>query len=174
MSDDVRASGGEPARDLAPSERLRLIARAVKGLFYERDGVSGRMIRSLGQEDSLSGIASSLDEWISLVVEEDRPRLVEAMRAAKERGESYETEYRLRHPDGRLLHVRDRAVVQGAGARRPARIVGFLTDVTAQRLAEARAGAAEELRIHSERRYRLLAENSIDVTWTFDLRAGLT
>lgn len=84
-------------------------------------------------------IGDDATEWSSRVHPDDLPATRAALRAYQFGDASgYEVDYRMRHRDGRLLWIRDRARIV---ARRPdgsaLRMVGTLTDITRQRAAEA-------------------------------------
>ena len=66
-------------------------------------------------------------------------------------GDRFTTAYRVRHKDGRWLHVEDRAVLQRDAAGGPGRLVGCTVDVTDRKLAEA------ELRDQDRRKDEFLA-----------------
>jgi PAS domain S-box-containing protein len=83
-----------------------------------------------------SELSGPLDAWLERVHPDDVPRLEKAFEAARTLGHPLQVEYRVRHANGRyvtLAHggyaVRD--------AEGPARLVGFLRDVTEEKTAAA-------------------------------------
>jgi PAS domain S-box-containing protein len=90
--------------------------------------------------------------WWEQTHADDRPTVTERWAQARARNEAFECEYRVRHPDGHMFWVLDRAVpVRGRDCR--TRLwQGVVHDITAQKL------AAEGLR-EAESKYRALVEN---------------
>ena len=89
-----------------------------------------KLMIGLSTDDSVS----TLDEWLNLADEEDRPGLQQAIQAhlTGERSH-FEIEYRLRHVDGsfRWVHCRGIAVRDESG--HAVRLAGSQTDITEQR-----------------------------------------
>jgi PAS domain S-box-containing protein len=83
--------------------------------------------------------------FLELIPDPDRERFVEPWRRALAEGREFEAEFRLRHADGRLLHMRSRSMpvrdVDGSVHER----IGALTDLTAEKAAEAARRASQEL-----------------------------
>ncbi|MDP9364622.1 MAG: PAS domain S-box protein [Chloroflexota bacterium] len=94
--------------------------------------------------------------WLALLDPEDQPRVLAERRRTNASGKPFRAEYRLRRPDGRVVWVRDEAVVvrDEAGATRYYH--GVVVDVT------ERQAAAAALR-RSEARFRSLVRNALDV-----------
>lgn len=88
----------------------------------------------------------TFDSWKEMVHPEDRPGVDDAIRTARNTGE-VSAEYRVMHASGgiRWLQAKGRMFFDEGGT--PARVVGFMLDVTARRLAE------DEVR-HMERQLR--------------------
>src|SRR4029079_11207475 len=78
--------------------------------------------------------ASTHEQWLNYAHEEDRPGLIEALRAHLD-GERahFEHEYRVRQVRGELRWVLCRGIAVRDDAGRPVRMAGSLTDVTEQR-----------------------------------------
>jgi PAS domain S-box-containing protein len=71
------------------------------------------------------------DQFLSLIPEEDRTRLVEANERALATGEGFEMEFRIRRPDGGELHwLRSQVIPMRAGNGHFARLVGVVADIT--------------------------------------------
>jgi diguanylate cyclase (GGDEF)-like protein/PAS domain S-box-containing protein len=77
---------------------------------------------------------STHEQWLDYAHEEDRPALVEALRAHLD-GERahFEHEYRLRHASGDARWVLCRGIAVRDDAGRPVRMAGSLTDISEQR-----------------------------------------
>ncbi|HSE26647.1 MAG TPA: PAS domain S-box protein [Gemmatimonadales bacterium] len=142
-------------------ERFALAARASDDAIYDWDIRSDRIWWSDSFAELFGHVPASFgpcnDSWERLLHPADRPRvqagLWEAIRGA---GDSWTCEYRFRRADGSWAVVYDRGYIlrdaEGAGIR----MVGALSDITAQR-------AAEDLVRASEERLRKLVENVLDV-----------
>lgn len=154
-------------------ERLRL-ALEVGDLGTFRVDVVDRAVtwgerarRMLRIEDD-----ASVETFFERVHPDDRERAIAEVRASWQADApetDHEGEYRFLWPDGSLrwIHRRWRVFFDGEGpARRPARAVVTVQDVTERRLAE------EALR-QSEEQRRLALEAGALGTWSFDLRTGV-
>ncbi len=114
------------------------------------------------------------ETFLSAVHPAERTTLDSRVREALEDDSRYDVRHRVVRPDGEIRFVRERAEVTRDGSGVPVRMLGTVSDVTEETLAEfARDQAAESLAA-SERRYRLLAENASDVVWQLDSRGFLT
>ena len=89
-------------------------------------------------------LAGGFDLIASTVEEDDKPRLRSCIRSLKEEGDSVGIAYRVRHPDGRLLHIMGNVkLVRHNGALVCRR---FLLDCTAQKEQEQRERLEQERR----------------------------
>ena len=155
MLDDLR-------RD---AERLAL-AEAVAGLgIWETDLATGTAELSAGAA-RLSGYAPqptrrTRDELVELIHPDDRPTAVAETERALEAGGTFESEFRVRMPDGAYRWRRNRGRLEG-GVGGGARIVGAITDIDDQkRLLE---------RLSDSARRMSLAEHSAGFgIWEMDL-----
>ena len=89
-----------------------------------------KLMIGLSTEDSVS----TVDEWLKLADEEDRPGLRQALQThlAGERSH-FEREYRMRHVDGSVRWVLCRGIAVRDDAGRAIRMAGSQTDITEQR-----------------------------------------
>jgi PAS domain S-box-containing protein len=71
-------------------------------------------------------------DFVARVIPEDRPRVVEEIQAALAGTKEFNTEFRIRWPDGSVHHIRAIAEVQLDESGRPMRVVGTNWDVTAR------------------------------------------
>ncbi|WP_187355362.1 PAS domain S-box protein ['Paenibacillus yunnanensis' Narsing Rao et al. 2020] len=94
--------------------------------------------------------------FVRLVHPEDVPLVQRAVDRAKNEGQSGEAEYRLILPGGQKLTVHSQWDVITGPSGVPLRLVGMMQDITERRRME------EKLR-ESERNYRLMSENSLDL-----------
>lgn len=138
VSDRIRA---EEALRLS-DERFRLAARAVKGIVYDWDVLSGTVYRSEGLYPLMGihpdDVPQTRDWWSERLHPDDLARIMPEMGFLIEgRGELYEFEYRVRHEDGRWIEVWDQGYLlrdQNGGLLR---VVGFTSDITERKQAEA-------------------------------------
>ena len=84
---------------------------------------------------SADATVSTHEQWLEYAHDEDRPALIEALRAHLD-GERahFEQEYRVRHVRGEIRWVLCRGIAVRDDAGRPVRMAGSLTDITEQRL----------------------------------------
>jgi PAS domain S-box-containing protein len=142
-------------------ERFALAARASKDAIYDWDIRSDHIWWSDSFAELFGHTPASFgpcnDSWDRMLHPADRPRvqagLWEAIRGA---GDSWASEYRFRRADGSWAVVYDRGYILRDGEGAGVRMVGALSDITAERAAEGLVRASEE-------RLRKLVENVLDV-----------
>ena len=145
---------------LAASEaRLRLGMSAARMVVWAYDLTTGEITRSEGA-DELFGPGADVETFASRIVEEDRAadraRLESALSADDGR---FESEFRYRHPDGRLLWLFNQGHVVRDPSTGAQRLHGVCLDVTARKEAEL---ALRELNDTLERRVdEALAERKL-------------
>lgn len=114
-------------------ERFRMSLSALHGVAYDvdlrtnqsrRDGVR----RMLGH-DSLDG-EHGFEGWLSLIHPEDVERVRQTVAVQRSLGTDYEMIYRVRHQDGRWLHVKQRGTYTLGPDGRPIRAFGVIEDIT--------------------------------------------
>jgi PAS domain S-box-containing protein len=103
----------------------------------------------------------SFDRWKKLIHPEDWPAVKDAIKHALRTGD-VATEYRVVHPDGTVhwLHAKGRMFFGADG--RPARMVGFMQDVTERK-------RVEQALHQSEERYALAVAGSNEGIFDWDL-----
>ena len=136
-------------RALAESEsraRLALEAGRMGAWWFdpqERTGeLSPQAARLLGLADH--AMALSADEWLDLLHPDDRAPTLAAQELARSGRGEYESEYRVRRPEGgyRWISSQSRSLPGSEGG--PSRVVGIFQDVTARRQADEQ----QELLLH--------------------------
>jgi len=147
----------------AGEERYRLATEAVRGVVYDADFAADRVERSAGLLELVGVRPEAADPalgwWPRRLHPDDLPRvLAEHDRAYARGAPTFQTEYRVRHADGRWVWVEDRSRVMYGADGKPRRTVGCRVDVTQRKEAEAR------LR-ESEGRFRTLAEAVPVAVW---------
>jgi PAS domain S-box-containing protein len=126
----------------ANEERLRVAAEAVQGVVYEWDVVTDEVVRSDGlkallgwSNDEVPPVATW---WRGQMDARDEARVfADLERAAKAHAPMFETEFRIRHRDGHMVHILDRSRLYYGANGCLSRAVGTAVDVTARRRAQA-------------------------------------
>ncbi len=126
--------------------------------------VNRAALKILGYESQNELLAEGFDMVAASVVEEDKPKLREAIQELKKEGDSVSLEYRVRHKDGKVLHIMGN--VKLLNQRGVPFYQRFLLDCTAQKLQEER-----KERLHME----LVQALSIDynIVCFYDLDTGM-
>jgi PAS domain S-box-containing protein len=76
------------------------------------------------------------EAWEQGLHPEDSARAIEECQAALRGERDFDTEFRVRHPDGTVIHMKANGLVQRDEEGNPIRMVGVNTDITARRKAE--------------------------------------
>jgi len=160
------------AAQLAESEeRLRLAMEGARMGTWDTDLGTGRAVWSrehfllLGYPPD---VEASADMWWTLVLDEDRPRVREAVDAARVGGGLYQVEHRVRRADtGAVRWLAPYGRVHYDQDGRPTRFVGVTFDVTERKEAEAQR---QEWTKELERR---IAERTKELVRTHDRLRGL-
>jgi light-regulated signal transduction histidine kinase (bacteriophytochrome) len=80
--------------------------------------------------------AMTFEEWLSLIHSEDRDRVHREMQTALSETHSFDSEFRVVHPDGSIHWLAGKGTVFCDGDGNPNRFTGVNYDVTARKLAE--------------------------------------
>jgi PAS domain S-box-containing protein len=136
-----QAAEQEAARRTLAETRFRLAADAVNGVIYEYDFRTGSVLRTRGLHEVLGWrpheVPPMLDWWESQMHPDDRDERQRVLRESVDAGRRrIVLRYRMRHKDGRWLHVEDRAVLVRGDDGRPAKLHGCVVDVTHLKQAE--------------------------------------
>ncbi|MBW4085390.1 PAS domain S-box protein [Paenibacillus sp. S150] len=140
-------------------EALAAARRVARIGSWVWDMTKGRLIFSEELQRMLhysTGANAGYETFLSLVHPEDIDFLWKAVRRAAEKGESDEASLRLVLPDAAVLTVHIQWDVMRGPAGKPVQLVGMMQDITERQQME------RQLR-ESERNYRLMSENSMDL-----------
>jgi diguanylate cyclase (GGDEF)-like protein/PAS domain S-box-containing protein len=89
--------------------------------------------------------------WLATIHPDDRERVIAESDGASDSGEPFRTEYRVAHPDGRIVWVREEAILVRDDAGAPLHWLGVLLDVTELMTTQAELHRAQT-------KYRALVE----------------
>ena len=124
----------------ASHERFAAVAKATNDIIWDWDPRTDRVWRNdavktvLGYEavETAQGLS-----WLRNVASADHERVEASFRTALASGSAtWSSEYQLRRADGTLAYIFDRAIIVRDESGLPVRMVGAMTDITAQRRAE--------------------------------------
>ncbi|MCL1475294.1 PAS domain S-box protein [Argonema antarcticum] len=152
--------------DLALSnDRFNAAMRSVEGIVFEWNLQTQTVYRSEGLFQ-LVGVRAqdalpTREWWIERVHPDDMKRIESRFPSILGSGDRYESEYRVRHEAGYWVEVWERGYLQRNPQGEVIGLVGFTTDISDRKLAEA------ELR-ESEARFRTLADNMSQFAWMAD------
>ena len=131
--------------------------------------VNQAALRLLGYESEAELTIDGFHMVAASVIEEDRERMIECIQSLKSAGDSVSIEYRVRHRDGRLLHIMGNVkLVEEDGELFYQR---FLLDCTAQKERESAERTAKERR-HMELVQALSIDYSLVCVFDLDTGAG--
>ncbi|MBE9185203.1 PAS domain-containing protein [Microcoleus sp. LEGE 07076] len=125
---------------LESHNRFQLATRAIDGMVFEWDLASNSVYRSEGLY-SLIGVRPedaqpTLEWWKERIHPLDLAR-IQAETEAILTLDRYESEYRVRHEDGRWINVWQRGITIRNQQGEATKVVGFTTDITKRKQAEA-------------------------------------
>ncbi|HEV7371945.1 PAS domain S-box protein, partial [Arenibaculum sp.] len=151
-------------------EQLREAQEIAELGRWEFDVATGRIawsdevFRLFGRDPALG--PPSFEELRDLLHPDDRPQFDALVRAALERGEGFDVEWRARRPDGTHRWKRTRARAFRDAGGKVARIVGTDFDVDDRKEAEQALRASEE-------RLKAVVETAVDGIVTMDAQGGI-
>ncbi len=143
-------------------EKYRTLIEHMPAVTYIQEVEHHNVVSYIGpQIEALLGFpvqdyVSHPELWIERIHPDDRERVLAEDERTDETGEPFRMEYRKIARDGRVVWVRDEAVLVEDSAGRPRFWQGVMTDITERKEAE------EALR-ESEERFRALTQNSSDI-----------
>jgi PAS domain S-box-containing protein len=151
VADDtgVRNDGAE--RALAEIEsRYRAVQRATNDVIWDWDlrtdqvAWSAAALEQFGYTEAELG--TTRREWVALIHQEDRDRVLRSIFDAMESGaENWSEEYRFRRKDGTYGGFLDRAVILRDETGRPVRLVGSMLNITHRRALEEEVRHAQKM-----------------------------
>ncbi|MES1175283.1 MAG: PAS domain S-box protein [Myxococcales bacterium] len=172
---DVRAIVGN-YRDITARKQAETALRESRDLLEEAQAIAhvGSWTSGLGPGEGIAwsrecyrifgvpeGTAMTVESFFAHVHPGDRERVARASLDASERGAPYDIEHRVQRPDGAVVWVHERALVERDATGRSLRLLGTVQDVT------ERHHFVETLQ-SSELRYRRIVENTSEGIWMYD------
>jgi PAS domain S-box-containing protein len=149
-------------------EKLGLALAAAQIGIWDMDRASDKGAWSLELKDIFgikeSGSKFSLDTFLSQIYPEDRAATRRIINQASAQCSSFETEFRIVRPDGKLRWVLSKGKALCDNAGRPVRTLGVAIDVTERKLADVLAREKAAL-YESEARFRQMADAMPQIVW---------
>jgi PAS domain S-box-containing protein len=128
-------------------ERYALAARATSNAIWDWDLTTGSLTWNEGVHEvygyAPGTVADGIQWWYDAIHPDDRERVVAGIHAVidgADGGQAWRDEYRFARGDGTYAVAVDRGYVARDAAGRATRMIGAMTDVTAERLAREAAG----------------------------------
>lgn len=161
-------------------EHFRLIVEHLRSVFWISNPREACLLYVSPTYEAIWGrsiadLYANFDEWIQAIHPEDQERVQQAFLTQVLEG-TYNEEYRVIQPDGKVIWVRDRGFPIILEPARECRVVGIAEDITHSKQAE------EALRL-SEERFRVVLNNSpvtvfnqdreLRYTWIYNPKVGL-
>ena len=177
---DVRAIVGN-YRDITERKQAEEALRLSRDLLEEAQAIAhvGSWTSGLGPAEGIAwsrecyrifgvteGTAMTVESFFACIHPEDRERVARASSDTSEHDAPYDLEHRVQRPDGAVVWVHERAIVERDATGRSMRLHGTVQDVT------DRHQVVEALQ-DSELRYRRIVENTSEGIWTYDAQ-GIT
>jgi PAS domain S-box-containing protein len=166
----------------AAEERFRAIVEHIPASVY-LDFPDGSMqsVYVSPQVETVMGVTVQhyIDEpdlWLQMMDDEDRRRCERRYLEAVEAGRSWEDEYRIRKPDGKLAWIHDETTFITDADGKPLFLLGVLYDVTARKRAEETLKESERREHAAAERLRTLDDmkNTFLAAVSHELRSPLT
>lgn len=172
----VRRERQDAQKKLREAEvRYRTLVEQIPAITYIQEPLDSDRPKAVTymspQYESILGYAAEteiVDEehWLKVIHPEDRERVLIEEDRTDATGEPFNIEYRIFASDGRVVWVRDQAVLVRDETGKPLFWQGIQYDITEQKRAE------EELRA-SEERYRTFIAQSTEAIGRFELEVPL-
>lgn len=146
-------------------QRLCLALESAAATSFDWDIKSNVVSRDVGK-DPLPGPSTETTSTFEAVRDrihvEDRDQFTANVRAALERPDGrYENEYRIVHPDGQILWMNERGLVERDAQGHPTHLIGLTQNITQRKL-------AEQLLREKESQLRLFVEHAPVALAMFD------
>lgn len=166
----------------AAEERFRAIVEHIPAAVYlDMPDGSMQSVYVSPQVEAVMGVTVEhyIDEpdlWLQMMDDEDRRRCERHYLEAVESGRSWEDEYRIRKPDGKLAWIHDETTFITDADGEPLLLLGVLYDVTPRKQAEETLRDSERREHAAAERLRTLDDmkNTFLAAVSHELRSPLT
>jgi PAS domain S-box-containing protein len=166
----------------AAEERFRAIVEHIPAAVYlDMPDGSMQSVYVSPQVETVMGVTVEhyIDEpdlWLQMMDDEDRRRCERHYLEAVESGRSWEDEYRIRKPDGKLAWIHDETTFITDADGEPLFLLGVLYDVTPRKRAEETLRDSERREHAAAERLRTLDDmkNTFLAAVSHELRSPLT
>ncbi len=149
-------------QELARAQAIAHVGSLVYEISTDRMTLSEESMRLVGSTRR----QMSAQEYLALMVPEDRAPTWAVVRKVLEAGGEFKIEYRVERPDGSIRHIRDHAVIDCDAEGRPVIGMATLLDITDQVEAEEALRRREADLSRSQKMAKV-------GSWTFDPATGL-
>ncbi len=166
----------------AAEERFRAIVEHIPAAVYlDMPDGSMQSVYVSPQVESVMGVSAQryIDQpelWLDLMDDEDRRRCERRYLEAVDASRSWEDEYRIRKPDGKLAWIHDETTFITDADGKPLFLLGVLYDVTERKRAEEALKESERREHDAAERLRTLDDmkNTFLAAVSHELRSPLT
>lgn len=130
-------------------ERFREIARHINEVFWIRDAATFELLYISPAYETVWGrscdeLLAQPEHWFTAIIPEDRLRIQHATTEQSVTG-SYDVEYQITRPDGKIRRIHDRAVPVRDDTGKVVRIIGVAEDITRHRELEAQLRQSQKM-----------------------------
>ncbi len=159
-------------------QRLQLAASAAQMGIWDWDIVNNKMTWD-DQMFRLYGIADKpakygVEIWENGLHPDDRALAWDACQAAVRGERGYDIEFRVRHPDGTVRHIKADGVVLRDDQGRALRMLGVNYDITERKRADEALRQSEASLLEASELIRAIVDSTSDLIWSVDAeRHGL-
>jgi PAS domain S-box-containing protein len=125
----------------------RALVERLPAITYTEALDDGRTLSISPQVESLLGYTQDqwMEDsllWVGLMHPDDRGRVLDSCHLANQREEPFKEEYRMISRDGRVVWIRDEAVLVRGSRDQPLCWQGVMMDITLQKKAEGAQGVS--------------------------------
>ncbi len=149
LEQDIERRKNAEAALRESEERFRLLTMATSDAVWDWDICADKVWWSDGFRQlfghALADENSTTEYWKTLIHEQDRARVLDAMEAALREGHNLKVSYRLQRADGTWALVEDKGLLLRDSAGNAVRMVGGMTDVSERAALEARLRNSQRL-----------------------------
>ncbi|URD60642.1 PAS domain-containing protein [Sphingomonas sp. KRR8] len=162
------------------ARRAEIAQRGARSSLYEFDLVTGEVVRDPVMSELCGlkpdGLAPTKEGWETHLHPADLPQFRQTIASALAGYERFALEYRVVGDDGRITWVSDTGTILRDEAGQPIEVIGLVTDVTAQKIAEERERLLAREVDHRAKNLLAVVQSVVQLTRAEDseqLKAGI-